>query len=194
MEYLKKKKLYELTKELLKDKRIPLMKDCEYRFCRGAEWLHFSGSGDDKHSYKITSQSAGNWVCVEESVYGGEIIRSDIYAELKNGEYTYHSVWDQETAEKQEVETKIMRSGFKPTESLIKNIRMFSEMEGRDYSLRELATLHRKKPDYSNDPKKAECFNNIIKECQEQEMEQTQKPSPFVKQEMMMEMFQIPEV
>ena len=32
MEYLKKKKLYELAKELLKDKEIPLMKDCPELF------------------------------------------------------------------------------------------------------------------------------------------------------------------
>lgn len=195
MEYLKKKKLYELAKELLKDKEIPLMKDCEYKFGRGSEWLRFSGVGDDCHSYKINSQSAGKWVCIEESAFSDYecemvVIRSDTYAERKNGEYTHHSVWERESAEKKKVETEIMRSGFNPTESLVKNIRMFSEMEGKEYSLRELAALYRKKPDFSNDLKKEECFNNIIKECQEQELERMQKPLHFAKQEMMMEEFQ----
>ena len=197
MEYLKKKKLYELTKELLKDKEIPLMKDCEYRFHRGLEWLNFSGVGDDCHHYRISSQSAGNWVCIEESAFSDykcemQVIHSDIYAERENGEYTYHSVWERESAEKKKVETEIMKSGFKPTESLVKNVLIFSEIEGRDYSLRELAALHRKKPDFANDSEKAKCFNNIIKECQEQELERAQKPMNFAKQEMMLDMVHTP--
>ena len=191
MEYLKKKKLYELAKELLKDKEIPLMKDCEYKSYKGAEWLYFSGVDNEYRSYKISSQSAGYWVSIEESDCGGKLLRSDIYSERRNGEYTYHSVWESETTKKATVEKDIMKSGFRPTESLVENILKFSEIEGREYSLRELAELYRKKLNFSNNPEKDECFNNIIKECQEQELELTQNPRHFAKQEMMMEMGQI---
>ena len=37
VEYLKKTKLYELAKTLMPD--IPSMRNCEYRFYRGSEWL-----------------------------------------------------------------------------------------------------------------------------------------------------------
>lgn len=111
---------------------------------------------------------------------------------LLNGEYTYHSVWEHETVKKNKVKEDIIASGFKPTESLIKSILRLSEIEGNYYSLKELATLHRKKIDFSYDPEKAECFNNIIKECQEQELERMQKPIHFTKQEMMLDLIQTP--
>lgn len=192
MEYLKKTKLYELTKELLNDKEIPLMKDCEYKSYKGAEWLYFLGIDSDYHSYKISSQVAGSWISIEEFDCGGNLLRSEIYAERKNGEYTYHSVWEHETVKKNKVKEDIIASGFKPTESLIKNILRLSEIEGNYYSLKELATLYRKKIDFSYDPEKAECFNNIIKECQEQELERMQKPIHFTKQEMMLDLIQTP--
>lgn len=96
MKYLKKKKFYELTKELLKDKKIPIMKECKYTFHHGAEWLCFTGL-EDYHSYNIASLSAGNWISIEESFFSDEeceqlIVRCEIYAEPRDGKYTYHSI------------------------------------------------------------------------------------------------------
>lgn len=82
----------------------------------------------------------------------------------------------------------IIRSGFKATESLVENIHMFSEMEGKDYTLREIAVLSKSKPDFSKEPKKAECFANIVKECQEQELAKEVEIKHFMKQEMMIEL------
>ena len=38
-DYLKKKKMYELLKQLEPEFSIPIMKECKYRFFRGSEWL-----------------------------------------------------------------------------------------------------------------------------------------------------------
>ena len=57
-------------------------------------------------------------------------------------------------------------------------------MEGKDYDLRALAELSKTNPNFKDNPEKEKCFNEIIKECQEQEM---QKVS-FLKQEMMEDM------
>lgn len=96
VKYLKKKKLYELVEKLLKDKKLPLMKECQYRFYHGVEWLSFVGVGDDENWYKVASQCNGNWINIEEFGYIDEesepvVIRSDIYADLQNGVYKYHS-------------------------------------------------------------------------------------------------------
>ena len=65
-QYLKKKKLYEIVKKLLADKKLPPLKNCEYKFYRGAEWLTFSGIGDDLHYYRIASECCGNWISIEK--------------------------------------------------------------------------------------------------------------------------------
>lgn len=93
-EYLKKKKLYELTKQLLTEDKLPLMKECKYKFYHGAEWLYFSV--DDGTHYKISSLYCGKWIEIEKKGYlepDGElvILQRDIYADLKNGVYNYHS-------------------------------------------------------------------------------------------------------
>lgn len=95
VKYLKKKKMYELVAQLLKDKKLPLMKACEYKFYQGVENLSFTGIGEDYHWYKVSSQLCGGWIQIEEFGYRGEDIvtfRTDIYAELKDGAYQYHSV------------------------------------------------------------------------------------------------------
>ena len=90
------------------------------------------------------------------------------------------------------IHADIQKSGFRPTESLVENIYKFSEIEGKNYTLREIAALHKEKPDFSKDTKKAECFNAIIKECQEQELARTQNSTHFIKQEMAMEITPTP--
>lgn len=69
------------------------------------------------------------------------------------------------------VEKDIMKSGFKPTSVLVRNIIDFSAYEKKNYTLKELAELRKKNPDFSNHPLKKECFETIIRTCQEQEME-----------------------
>lgn len=96
VKYLKKKKLYELVTKLVKDKKIPLMKACEYEFYQGVEKLSFAGVEEDTHWYKATSQFCGGWVQIEEFGYmGGDIVnfRTDTYSELKGGIYQHHSVY-----------------------------------------------------------------------------------------------------
>ena len=93
--YLKKKRLYGLTSQLLADKKLPILKNCEYRFSHGAEWLVFGGTGDDYHHYRVSAQNNGGWLNIEEwgSVNGERtLIRSDIYSDLQDGKYRYHSV------------------------------------------------------------------------------------------------------
>lgn len=107
----------------------------------------------------------------------------------------YDNVWDYESHEALEEEKlvkEIQNLKFLPTDELVKNIRSLSRMEGRNYTLKELSDLHREKADFSNDPKKAKCFNSIIKECQEQELARSQNSTHFMKQEMMMELTPTP--
>ena len=52
VKYLKKKKFYDLAKELLKDVKLPIMKECEYKLYRGAERLSFA-CDENYHHYNI---------------------------------------------------------------------------------------------------------------------------------------------
>lgn len=92
-----------------------------------------------------------------------------------------------EQCEKEGLYWEIKSLKFSPTNSLIKGIRQFSRMEGKNYSFREVAELHKTNPDFSDNPKKARCFEDIIKECQEQELAKMKEAITFFKQEMMME-------
>ena len=47
--YLKKKKLYELAKQHCSD--IPKLRDCEYRFHRGSEWLKWNSSEESEDGW-----------------------------------------------------------------------------------------------------------------------------------------------
>lgn len=86
----------------------------------------------------------------------------------------------------EELTHDISVSGFKATKTLVDNILKFSRLEGKNYTLKELVELNRSKPDFKDNPQKKECFEEIVKECREQEL---QKAS-FLKQEMVTE--QIP--
>lgn len=94
----------------------------------------------------------------------------------------------------------IKKSGFKPDSDLVKNILKFEELEGKRYTLKELAELRHQNPKFQDQLEKKECFEKIIKECQEQETEMNQsvdieqaqessgEKSAFLKQEMMEQM------
>ena len=96
MEYLKKKKLYELVKNGMRyPDDLPKMKDCTYRFFSGFEWLSFTGAYT-LHSYKVSSQCCGGWLNIQESYFdysGSNLITlDDIYAEgTPDSGYDYHS-------------------------------------------------------------------------------------------------------
>lgn len=56
--YLKKTKMYEIAKSLgLHD--MPKLKDCNYSFSHGAEWLTFSNS---EYYVKLSVLFAGAWI------------------------------------------------------------------------------------------------------------------------------------
>lgn len=47
--YLKKKKMYELAVSICPD--VPALKDCEYKFYRGSEWLQWCSDEDCEDGY-----------------------------------------------------------------------------------------------------------------------------------------------
>lgn len=75
----------------------------------------------------------------------------------------------------------------------------FEQMEGKKYTLKELAELNKQKHGLTGERK--ECFQKIVAECQNQEQEHGQmqeresveemKQQNFLKQQMQMEMDQM---
>lgn len=94
-----------------------------------------------------------------------------------------------------ELQKQLEACGFRPTENLIKNTEQFSKLEGRRYSLRELADLSRFKQNFNGDIQKQECFEAIVKECREQELDKLKEipKTGFLSQEMMEEMALLPD-
>lgn len=89
------------------------------------------------------------------------------------------------------IEKDIIESGFRPTGVLVRNIMDFSAYEKKNYTLKELAELKKQNPNFSNHPLKKECFETIIKVCQEQEQERVKTQPHFLKQEMLEEQLQM---
>lgn len=84
-----------------------------------------------------------------------------------------------------ELEPEIKEAGFKPTASLIRHINEFNQMTGKKHTLKELAEMHRNKPEFNGDRKIKECFENIVSECAEQESARSNQNSQ--RQEMKMD-------
>lgn len=86
--YLKKKKLYEIAKSLIKEE-LPLCKDCKYTFYRGSEWLVCD-------SYKISSLACGAWIHINLCRFDEEtddfVYEEEIYSNFWDGKYHYHSI------------------------------------------------------------------------------------------------------
>lgn len=99
----------------------------------------------------------------------------------------------------------IEKNGFKPVQKLVKSICYFEQLEGRAYTLHELAELKQRHPQFNGHLEKKECFERIIAEFQTQEKQmshgerhdiaQTQdaavETGSFLKQEMLMEQMQM---
>lgn len=160
-------------------------------------WKTGTKAFDDKHVEQMLKDSFAKGNFTVDAVSG--MTSFDVYSTLPGAENPKkhyqmltepgkHS-WNYDEIR---IYADIHKSGFKPTESLVENIYKFSELEGKNYTLRELAALHKEKPDFSKDPEKEECFKSIIKECREQELARTQNPTHFMKQEMMMEITPTP--
>lgn len=85
VKYLKKRKLYERAKLLIKES-LPLCKEFNYRFYRGCEVI--CGGG-----YEIHSQRCGDWIKIVHTQYDEEtddyIFSEQIFANFKDRKYLY---------------------------------------------------------------------------------------------------------
>lgn len=70
MQYLKKRKMYEIANKVLALDSNVKLKDCEYRFFRGTEWLRLR---DDTYIYELCSMAGGNYLSVETYFYDMEL-------------------------------------------------------------------------------------------------------------------------
>ena len=86
MEYLKKTGMYKVMKNLLPEVKIPLMKNCTYKFYRGSEWLECYAEDDEKYRMDRCGdriEIVGTKTVLNEPT---QILRR-IYYLNKNGEY-----------------------------------------------------------------------------------------------------------
>ncbi len=105
-------------------------------------------------------------------------------ASLKNG-------ISEEIPEWQMIAMDIANSGFKATDTLIMNMLEFSSGEQKRYTLKDIAELKKINLDFSDNSEKKRCFEQIIKECQEQELEKLREEPHFLKREIIEEQLQI---
>ena len=87
VEYLKKKKIYEIAQNLYSEE-LPKCRNFIYKYSRGVEWL-------ECNEFKISSQACGSWICIIHRKY--DEVRDEYYEDQYifshpvNGEYTYRS-------------------------------------------------------------------------------------------------------
>lgn len=103
-----------------------------------------------------------------------------VYFSYEMGQFQAH---EKSLEEMNYISEDVKNTGFKPTEKLVNSIIEFSKAEGRHYTLKELAELHHNTPNFKDNPRKQKCFEQIVKECQEQEMQKTS----FLKNQMQTE-------
>lgn len=82
MQYLKKTKMYELAKEIFTLDCDVKLKDCEYSFYRGAEWLFLH---DNTYCYKIYANYGGRLLSVETFIYDDDFNRIEVSRKVLNG-------------------------------------------------------------------------------------------------------------
>lgn len=81
--YLKKKKMYQIAKDLfIKDHKVRLC-DCHYKFWRGSEWLNFHD--DDFIYYELYAMSGGRHLTIEIFSYDDDLNRILIDRYFING-------------------------------------------------------------------------------------------------------------
>lgn len=93
---------------------------------------------------------------------GGDLTQEERYQEQKQ---VFQGKYDRVYAP---IADDLRQSGFRPTDSLLKNIHRFECLSDRRCTLRELADL-KKNPDFGRDSPKGQCFGRIVAELQEQE-------------------------
>lgn len=75
MQYLGKRKMYQMALDMLKYKDMPKCMYCEYKFYRGTEWLIFS---TDTCYVKFTVMNCGFWIRVVEKNEEFEVVRDEV--------------------------------------------------------------------------------------------------------------------
>lgn len=114
MEYLKKRKMYEIL-DLLVDANLDLMKNANYRFYRGSEWLNCSAFGEEHYTiYKL--YRSGQFVSLDILQWNEE---KDDYAETER--ITYRMIEGRLVKEYQRTEA------FRKTEEIKQWAEMFEE-------------------------------------------------------------------
>lgn len=142
------------------------------------------------YSHEALDDIVKNAIWTHESLFNGQ--QSMKLKEQAMGENEQVEKVLQELNE-QRIGEDIRKSGFKPNPELIGNIQKFEQMEGKKYTLKELAELSKQKHGLTGERK--ECFQKIVAECQEQEQGHMQeragveemKQQNFLKQQMQME-------
>ena len=83
VKYLKKKKMFELLKQLVQFDCEVKLSDCVYRFYRGTEWLRVS---DNTYSYDLCSMGSGNYLALDKYVFDEDSFKDKcVFRHVFNG-------------------------------------------------------------------------------------------------------------
>lgn len=82
MKYLKKTKMHELAKKIFTLDCDVKLKDCEYKFYRGSEWLRLN---DNTYCYEIYASHGGRFLSVETFIYDDDFNRIEVSRKVLNG-------------------------------------------------------------------------------------------------------------
>lgn len=83
VKYLKKKKMFELVKQLAQLDREVKLSECEYSFYRGTEWLRLH---DDTYSYELCASCFGGYLALNKYVFDWEIFKDKlVFRHVYNG-------------------------------------------------------------------------------------------------------------
>ncbi len=176
-EVINEKQLF-VTSDDIEKNGIKAFEDKEF-----TEWLHKEVMDFDMVDMpygqpEFTAYSSWGWQPLEEHYeklenLGYERFPSDEAYMSEEMDLTFHEV---------EVGKDIDACGFTASQDLVENIIRFEQLEGRTYTLRELAELKRQNPDFKS-PEKQECFRKIVEECRSQEIKKNQEKVSFLNQE-----------
>lgn len=108
---------------------------------------------------------------LENAGYDPRVKSGDLTQEERYQKQAFQEKYDRTYAP---IADDLRQSGFRPTDSLLKNIHRFECLSDRRCTLRELADL-KKNPDFGRDSPKGQCFGRIVAELQEQERTRVQE-------------------